>query len=290
MTRTIVSSEHMTGESYYDADGNGVALAQLIATPSSLDPRRNHITIVNGSAPGQYHQRHQAQRHPHRHRRRRHDQRPQRQRSLRGSAAPAARDVINGGTRTDSSSSGPGDQRVWWSTSCWHHHGRRFRNDQFHGRGASGRQQFRRQLTGAAGGQALTGQVAPTRCGEAGSTRSRGAGGDGAFVFREIGSANADRVSDFDSGADKLQLDDAAFTLIGAMGKFALGTRLLGSSSGAAHDSNDRVLYNTSTGQALLRRRRQRKRGGAADRDGAECPGRRRDRHRRNLTTLACQD
>jgi serralysin len=69
-------------------------------------------------------------------------------------------------------------------------------------------------------------------------------------VFREMGSANADRVSDFASGADKLQLDDAAFTSIGAMGNFATGdARFWASSSGGAHDSNDRVLYNTSTGQ-----------------------------------------
>ena len=61
---------------------------------------------------------------------------------------------------------------------------------------------------------------------------------------------NADRVSDFASGQDKLELDDAAFGAIGAMGNFAAGdARFWASSAGVAHDANDRVLYNTSTGQ-----------------------------------------
>jgi Ca2+-binding RTX toxin-like protein len=110
---------------------------------------------------------------------------------------------------------------------------------------------FADSLTGAAGGQTLTGQGgADTLWGGGGVDTLWGGGGNDAFVFREMGSANADRVSDFASGADKLQLDDAAFTSIGAMGNFAAGdARFWASSSGAAHDSNDRVLYNTSTGQ-----------------------------------------
>ena len=110
---------------------------------------------------------------------------------------------------------------------------------------------FADSLTGAAGGQTLTGQGgADTLWGGLGVDTLWGAGGNDAFVFREMGSANADRVSDFASGADKLQLDDAAFTSIGAMGNFATGdARFWASSGGAAHDSNDRVLYNTSTGQ-----------------------------------------
>ena len=110
---------------------------------------------------------------------------------------------------------------------------------------------FADSLTGAAGGQTLTGQGgADTLWGGGGVDTLWGAGGNDAFVFREMGAANADRVSDFASGADKLQLDDAAFTSIGAMGNFSAGdARFWASSSGAAHDANDRVLYNTSTGQ-----------------------------------------
>ena len=72
--------------------------------------------------------------------------------------------------------------------------------------------------------QTLTGQGgADTLAGGGGVDTLWGAGGNDAFVFRETGTANADRVSDFASGADKLQLDDAAFTSIGAMGNFAAG-------------------------------------------------------------------
>jgi serralysin len=75
-----------------------------------------------------------------------------------------------------------------------------------------------------------------------------GAGAD-TFVFREMGTTNADRVSGFVRGTHKIQLDDAAFTAIGAQGTFASGDgRFWFSSTGTAHDANDRVLYNTSTG------------------------------------------
>ena len=106
-----------------------------------------------------------------------------------------------------------------------------------------------------------------------------------------MGAANADRVSDFASGADKLQLDDAAFTAIGGDGQLRRGRRALlgGGSGGAAHDANDRVVYNTSTGSLYY----------DADGSGSGAAqliatvlgqtGRRRDRHRRNLTTLAAR-
>ena len=110
---------------------------------------------------------------------------------------------------------------------------------------------FNDVLNGAAGGQNLAGQGgSDTLWGAAGVDTLWGGGGNDFFVFREMGSANADRVSDFVSGQDKLQLDDAAFGAIGASGGFAAGdARFWASSSGAAHDANDRVVYNTSTGQ-----------------------------------------
>ena len=110
---------------------------------------------------------------------------------------------------------------------------------------------FNDSLTGAAGGQNLAGQNGnDTLWGAAGADTLWGGTGNDAFVFREMGSANADRVSDFASGQDKLQLDDSAFTAIGALGNFAASdARFWASSTGVAHDANDRVLYNTSTGQ-----------------------------------------
>ena len=110
---------------------------------------------------------------------------------------------------------------------------------------------FNDTLTGTAGTQTLTGQSgADTIWGATGTDTLWGGGGNDAFLFREMGTANADRVSDFASGLDKVHLDDSAFTAIGAGGNFASGdSRFWASSNGAAHDANDRVTYNTTTGQ-----------------------------------------
>jgi Ca2+-binding RTX toxin-like protein len=55
---------------------------------------------------------------------------------------------------------------------------------------------------------------------------------------------------DFVSGTDKLALDDAFFTAIGAGGNFAAGDARFWAAAGATsgHDANDRVVYNSSTG------------------------------------------
>jgi Ca2+-binding RTX toxin-like protein len=109
---------------------------------------------------------------------------------------------------------------------------------------------FNDSLTGNAAGQTLTGQVgADTLWGAGGLDTLWGGGGTDTFIFREMGTANADRISDWSSGSDKLHLDDAAFTAIGAAGGFVAGdARFWSSSAGTAHDANDRVIFNTSTG------------------------------------------
>ena len=110
---------------------------------------------------------------------------------------------------------------------------------------------FNDSLSGSAGSQNLAGQGgADTLTGGAGNDTLWGGTGNDAFVFNGMGTANADRISDFASGQDKVQLEDGAFTAIGATGNFAAGdARFWASSSGLAHDANDRVIYNTSTGQ-----------------------------------------
>jgi Ca2+-binding RTX toxin-like protein len=110
---------------------------------------------------------------------------------------------------------------------------------------------FNDTLTGNAAGQTLTGQGgSDTIWGAGGVDTLWGAAGTDTFVFREMGTANADRISDFATGSDKLHLDDAAFTAIGASGNFAAGDgRFAANSSGTAADTNDRVVFNTSTGQ-----------------------------------------
>lgn len=75
-------------------------------------------------------------------------------------------------------------------------------------------------------------------------------GGDGADLFRftTVASAasNVDRITDFSVADDSFQLDDAAFTGIGATGVLASGAFVVGA---AAADSGDRVVYNKTTGQ-----------------------------------------
>ena len=110
---------------------------------------------------------------------------------------------------------------------------------------------FNDTLTGNAAAQTLTGQGgADTIAGAGGIDTLWGATGADAFVFREMGTANADRISDFTTGSDKIHLDDAAFTMIGGAGNFAAGDgRFASNTSGAAGDAGDRVIFNTSTGQ-----------------------------------------
>jgi trimeric autotransporter adhesin len=110
---------------------------------------------------------------------------------------------------------------------------------------------FNDTLSGNAAAQTLTGQGgSDTLWGAGGTDTLWGATGADAFVFREMGTANADRISDFASGSDKVHLDDAAFAAIGAMGNFAAAdARFKANSSGTATETNDRVVFNTSTGQ-----------------------------------------
>jgi Ca2+-binding RTX toxin-like protein len=109
---------------------------------------------------------------------------------------------------------------------------------------------FADSLGGTAGANNLTARGGDdTLTGAGGADTLWGGQGADRFEFREMGTANADRIADWASGSDKVALDDAAFTSIGAMGNFTAGdARFWSSSSGTAHDANDRVIYNTSAG------------------------------------------
>lgn len=110
---------------------------------------------------------------------------------------------------------------------------------------------FDDQLTGDGAAQNLTGQAgSDTLAGAGGVDTLWGGGGDDEFIFREMGSGNADRISDFASGSDGILLDDAAFTAIGGVGTFGAGDdRFAANASGTAQDGSDRVVYDTSSGQ-----------------------------------------
>ena len=78
-----------------------------------------------------------------------------------------------------------------------------------------------------------------------------GGGGQDSYVFREFGAANADNLANFDTNWDALRFDSAAFTALGGAGRFAAGDARFYAAAGAAggHDADDRMIYNTSTGQ-----------------------------------------
>jgi Ca2+-binding RTX toxin-like protein len=77
-----------------------------------------------------------------------------------------------------------------------------------------------------------------------------GSGADGFHFHATPGAADADVVTDFVSGADRLWLDHLAFTEIGALGAFAAGDARFFSGGGATSgaDADDRVIYDTATG------------------------------------------
>ena len=104
-------------------------------------------------------------------------------------------------------------------------------------------------LTGNAAAQNLTGRHGQDTLWGAGGNDTLWGGGDGnTFIFRETGTANADTIGDWNSGSDEFALDNAAMGALGADGDFVAGdARFWASSTGLAHDANDRVIYNTTT-------------------------------------------
>jgi Ca2+-binding RTX toxin-like protein len=87
--------------------------------------------------------------------------------------------------------------------------------------------------------------------GGAGNDALSGGSGQDRFVFHEFGSANADTISDFASAWDGINVDNAAFSAVGADGRFSSNDARFFAAAGAAagHDADDRMVYNTTTGQ-----------------------------------------
>jgi Ca2+-binding RTX toxin-like protein len=104
-------------------------------------------------------------------------------------------------------------------------------------------------LNGLAGNDTLVGGTGNDKItGGAGQDTLTGGSGTDKFVFAENGSTNADVITDFLHGTDKILLDDAKFTkLVGtAAGGLKSANFWVGS---AAHDTNDFIVYNKSTGK-----------------------------------------
>jgi len=106
-------------------------------------------------------------------------------------------------------------------------------------------------VIGGAGNDTVRGN-AGTDWVEGGAGNDNVGGGEGvdSFVFREAGSANADVFNDFLSARDNIQLDAAFFTALGSAGQFSSGdARFWSSTTGTAHDADDRIVYNSTTRQ-----------------------------------------
>jgi len=81
--------------------------------------------------------------------------------------------------------------------------------------------------------------------GREGSDTLRGFGGADTFYFNSaLGPTNVDRIVDFNVAADTIQLRNAVFTGLAA-GTLSAGAFFIGV---AAHDSSDRIIYNSATG------------------------------------------
>jgi Ca2+-binding RTX toxin-like protein len=76
-------------------------------------------------------------------------------------------------------------------------------------------------------------------------------GGRDSFAFTVApGASNADMIRDFVSAEDRIVLDGTVHASSGPSGTLASGDpRFWSSTSGTAHDGDDRVIYNTSNGQ-----------------------------------------
>jgi serralysin len=97
--------------------------------------------------------------------------------------------------------------------------------------------------------------------GGVGNDTLSGGGGQDTFLFDSALSANVDTVADFDAPSDTIQLDRSIFTAITALGSLSSAAFFVGA---AAHDADDRIIYNSATGNLLYDRDGTRVGGAAA--------------------------
>lgn len=96
-------------------------------------------------------------------------------------------------------------------------------------------------LNGAGGNDVLSGGL--------GNDTLTGGPGNDSFVFRTAlnASTNVDTITDFNVAADTIRLDDAVMPGLGSPGTLAAG-RFWKSTDGVAHDPDDRIIYDTDSG------------------------------------------
>ena len=106
-------------------------------------------------------------------------------------------------------------------------------------------------LSGGGGADTLSGGLGnDTLSGGTGADRLMGGAGYDVFRFDGLPDAGADLITDFAAGVDKLLLSLAAFTGIAGSAAGTLGANLFWSGAGvtSAHDADDRLVYDTTTG------------------------------------------
>jgi Ca2+-binding RTX toxin-like protein len=103
-------------------------------------------------------------------------------------------------------------------------------------------------LTGNAGNDALSGDAGSDHlAGGLGKDTLTGGANNDFFMFDTAPNSltNRDTITDFVHSADKLQLENAVFTTLGAAGALKAAFFFAGA---AAHDADDHIIYNHATG------------------------------------------
>jgi Ca2+-binding RTX toxin-like protein len=81
-------------------------------------------------------------------------------------------------------------------------------------------------------------------------TLTGGSGGDKCVFSTALGATNVDTIMGFShSGGDRIHLDDAIFAAIGPT--LSSGEFYAKAGATAAHDANDRIIYNKTNGKLL---------------------------------------
>jgi hypothetical protein len=102
-------------------------------------------------------------------------------------------------------------------------------------------------LNGAGGGDRLLGgRGNDTLAGGGGADTLTGNAGADTFMFNApLSSAGVDTITDFNPAQDTVKLENKVFTALGAAGALAASKFYIGA---AAHDANDRIIYDPATG------------------------------------------
>jgi len=116
-------------------------------------------------------------------------------------------------------------------------------NDSINGQGGND------TLYGDAGNDTLNGDAGNDRLyGGAGNDRLTGGSGRDSFVFNTaLGSTNRDTITDYSTANDTIRLENAVFTRLTSTGALD-SANFKQNTTGRATDSNDYIVYNTTTG------------------------------------------